>query len=278
MHSRIEQSRGFRLAQISDCHLSARADTPYRGLSADAGLAAVVKAVATWQPDALMLTGDLSEDGSEASYQRLAELIEPLNAPVCALPGNHDVPELMQQYFPQGPYESPYFQQAGDWKVVLLNSARPGRIDGCIDNGDLLRVNQYLAGDGPALLALHHQPMAIGSPWIDKYRLEQPEGLMNSVADHPQIKAVVWGHVHQAFAAQIGSARFMSAPSTAANSLPASAKFTLDPAGPAFRWLELFADGRMNSGILHAPTKGLRLTRQHQPQHQVNDDARKGHR
>jgi Icc protein len=252
VHSCIEQSRGFRLAQISDCHLSARADTPYRGLSADAGLAAVFKAVATWQPDALMLTGDLSEDGSAASYQRLAAQVGQLDIPVCALPGNHDVPELMQRYFPHGPYQGPWLQQAGDWKLVMLNSARPGRIDGCINGDDLLRVNECLEGDDPALLALHHQPIAMGSPWIDKYMLDQPQALLDCVASHSQLKAVVWGHVHQAFEAQIGTVRFMSAPSTAANSLPANARFTLDPAGPACRWFELFADGRFESGILYA--------------------------
>ena len=252
MRASVEQSHSFRLVQISDCHLSASPDTPYRGLSADAGLAAVVKAVAAWKPEAILLTGDLSEDGSEASYRRLAELIETLHVPVCALPGNHDVLELMQCYFPNGPYQDAWVEQAGNWKLLLLNSARPRRIDGCIEASDLLRVNQYLAGASPSLLALHHQPVAIGSAWIDKYRLEQPAGLLNCVADLPQIKGVIWGHVHQVFETQIGATRFMSAPSTAANSLPASAKFTLDPAGPACRWLELFADGRLETGILHA--------------------------
>lgn len=245
------QNRRFRLAQISDCHLSTHPDTPYRGLSADAGLATVVKAVADWRPDAVMLTGDLSEDGSEASYRRLAEHIAPLNVPVCALPGNHDVPDLMQAYFSHGPYQGACVLPAGDWKLLLINSARPRRIDGSIDPGDLLRVQQYLQGDSPAILALHHQPIAIGAAWIDKYRLDQPDGLLACVADQPQVKAVVWGHVHQAFETQIGSTRFLSAPSSAANSLPASPRFTLDPAGPAFRWLELFPDGSLETGILH---------------------------
>ncbi len=251
-----KQSRSFRLVQISDCHLSANPVAAYRGVSSDAGLVAVIKAVANWRPDAVMLTGDLSEDGSEASYRRLAEHIAPLNVPVFALPGNHDVPELMQPYFPHGPYQGACVEHVGDWKLLLLNSARPRRIEGSIDPGDLLQVQQYLQGDSPAVLALHHQPIAIGAAWIDKYRLDQPDGLLACVADHPRVKAVVWGHVHQAFETQIGSARFLSAPSSAANSLPASPRFTLDPAGPAFRWLELFTEGRpggcLETGIIHA--------------------------
>jgi len=245
---------GFRLAQISDCHLPARADTPYRGLQADAGLMAVVKAVDAWRPDAVLLSGDLSEDASESSYCRLAEHIDSLGVPICALPGNHDLPELMQKYFPQGPYQGPFRELAGGWQLILFNSARPRRIDGCIDAADLQQLAAWMQLElaGPALLALHHQPVPVGAPWIDKHRLEQPEPLLRSVADHLMIKAVVWGHVHQAFETAIGQARFMSAPSTAANSLPGTQRFSLDPRGPACRWLELFDDGRLESGILYA--------------------------
>ncbi len=248
-----KQDRGFRLAQISDCHLSSNPDTPYRGLKADSGLAAVVQAVANWRADAVMLSGDLSEDASEPSYRRLAKHIHSLNIPVFALPGNHDLPELMQQYFPHGAYQGPWLQTAGAWKLMLFNSARPRRIDGCIAATDLQQLDDWLKNDGagPALLALHHQPVPVGAPWIDKHMLDQPEDFLQCVARHPQIKAVVWGHVHQVYEAERQQTRFMSAPSSAANSLRGTDRFSLDPAGPACRWLELFDDGRLESGILY---------------------------
>lgn len=242
----------FRLAQISDCHLPASADTSYRGLKSDPGLAAVIDTLAAWQPHALLITGDLSEDASEASYSRLAERVAQLNVPVCVIPGNHDDPARMQPYFPNGPYGGPLVFEAGGWKLLLLNSARAGRIDGSIAPEDLQKLGETLQGDAYCLLALHHQPVAIGSPWIDKYMLQQPQDLLDCVAAHSQIRAVVWGHVHQPFETQIGKTRFMSAPSTAANSLPECARFTLDPAGPACRWLELFDDGHLETGILRA--------------------------
>jgi Icc protein len=250
--SKQQPGRGFRLAQISDCHLPASADKPYRGLRADSGLEQVLAAVAGWQADAVLVTGDLSEDASESSYQRLAGCIAELDVPVLAIPGNHDLPVLMQRYFPQGPYPGSAVLQAGDWQVLLLDSARPGRIDGSIDAQQLEQLEQQLQSGVPALLVLHHQPVVIGSPWIDKYRLEQPEALLEFVAEHEEIKAVLWGHVHQAFDTQIGSTRFMSAPSTAANSLPGHERFTHDPAGPACRWLELYVDGTLETGILYA--------------------------
>jgi Icc protein len=253
--SRQQPGRAFRLVQISDCHLPVSADTPYRGLRADTGLEQVLAAVADWQADALLVTGDLSEDASEASYQRLAARIADLNIPVMAIPGNHDLPVLMQRYFPQGPYAShpgSTAVQIDGWQVLLLDSARPGRIDGRIDTQQLEHLESLLQSGVPALLALHHQPVVIGSPWIDKYRLEQPEALLEFVAAHEEIKAVLWGHVHQVFDQRVGTARFMAAPSTAANSLPGRERFTHDPAGAACRWLELFADGRLETGILYS--------------------------
>lgn len=250
----MAEARSFRLAQISDCHLPASPDTPYRGLKSDPGLAVVVQAVAAWQADAVMLTGDLSEDASESSYRRLAEQLQTLHIPICALPGNHDLPEVMMQYFPNGPYHGPYRQRAGAWQMMLFNSARPRRVDGSIDDADLLQLDEWLqAEDGvPTLLALHHQPIPVGSPWIDQHMLREPQELLKRVSQHPQIKVVAWGHVHQAFEKVVGQARFMAAPSAAVNSLPGTDRFSFDPCGPACRWLELFDDGRLESGILYA--------------------------
>ena len=256
MQASGKQGRGFRLAQISDCHLPEKPQTSYRGLNADQGLAAVLAALVRWQPDGIILTGDLSEDASRASYQRLAAVTRELGVPVCALPGNHDEPALMQEFFPNGPYAGPHLQQAGDWQLLLLNSARPGRIDGCLDEADLQAISGLLAGDQPAVLALHHQPLPIGAPWIDRYMLEQPEKLLEQLRHWQQIKVVTWGHVHQVFESRVDGVRFLSAPSTAANSLPNTQRFTLDPDGPACRCFELFADGGVESGILYAQQAG----------------------
>jgi 3',5'-cyclic AMP phosphodiesterase CpdA len=64
-----------------------------------------------------------------------------MDAPVYALPGNHDDDVLMQQYFPDGPWNGPLIVQAGHWQLVLLKSALAGRIDGVI--GQALLGGRY---------------------------------------------------------------------------------------------------------------------------------------
>ena len=54
-------------------------------------------------PDLLLATGDLSEDGSRTSYLALRNYLKPLGIPVLALPGNHDDPGLLAEVFPGSP-------------------------------------------------------------------------------------------------------------------------------------------------------------------------------
>lgn len=247
-----DASLPVRLIQLSDCHLPENPDSTYRSVNADAGLAALVPPVMGWEPDAVLLTGDLSEDASDASYRRIVTLLQPIGRPVLALPGNHDHRETMQRHFPLGPWDGPRVVAAGAWRLVLLDSTVAGRVGGMLADADIRRLQAALRSEpeAPALLALHHQPLNVGSPWIDRYALASPEGLLRLLEANAMIRCVVWGHVHQSFEASCGNARMYACPSTAANSLPRVDSFTPDPAGPAARWLELYPDGTLQTGLL----------------------------
>ena len=89
----------YRVIQISDCHLLAEPDCWFYGVQPYRQLEALVSQLHQNQPDALILTGDLTQDHSLASYQLLAQLLSGWSCPVFYLPGNHDDMELMQQAF-----------------------------------------------------------------------------------------------------------------------------------------------------------------------------------
>jgi Icc protein len=244
----------LRVVQLSDCHLSASMQTPYRGQNADAGLQSLLAAISGWQPDLVLVTGDLSEDASAASYRRLADYLHTLAVPVYALPGNHDDDEVMRRHFPNGPWSGTLFCQLGAWGMVMLRSAVAGRVDGLLDAADVSAAGRWVSARGglPVLLALHHQPVPVGSPWIDRYGLQSPQALLQLIEHCPQVRCVVWGHVHQACGHGLGQAQLLGCPSTAANSLPGTCEFRLDPAGPACRWLELHPRGELATGLLFA--------------------------
>jgi Icc protein len=81
---------GILIAQITDCHLPADPQQTYRGINPHKNLRTLLMKVRAMKPDLLLATGDLSEDGSRASYRALQEYFRPLGVPVLALPGNHD--------------------------------------------------------------------------------------------------------------------------------------------------------------------------------------------
>jgi len=88
--------------------------------------------------------------------------------------------------------------------------------------------------------------------WIDRYPLEQPEAFWRVVERYPQVRCVVWGHVHQDYKATRGDILLLGSPSSVANSLPEREAFTLDLGGPACRWLELDTGGGIGTGVLRA--------------------------
>ena len=239
MHQAAPADAGkpLKILQFSDCHLSRDPAMRYRNVDADAALEALVPVMAAWRPDLVLATGDLSEDGSALSYQRLSRHVGHIGAPVYALPGNHDDAPMMRKYFHRGPWNGPLSVFAGSWQLVLLDSTSPGRIDGVIAPEAIRCLRQELKQRAglPLLLALHHQPVPVGSPWIDRYMLEAPEILLDLIAGNGRVRAVIWGHVHQAFDARLGNATLLACPSTAANSLAGATSFRHDPAGGTFR-------------------------------------------
>jgi Icc protein len=245
-----------RLVQLSDCHVPSDPAATYRGLDAGGALERLLVAVRSYSPDLVLLTGDVSEDAGDVSYDRVARSLAGLETPVLALPGNHDDPAVMQRYFPQGPWRGPAFYPLGDWLLVLLDSTVPGRIDGALSRATVSALEQGLADSAAAhvLVALHHQPLPVASPWIDKYALEtdQAERLLALLEGDGRARCVTWGHVHQDFRAERGGMLLLGTPSTVANGVPGRAKFTLDENGPACRWLVLGTDGSVETGLVRA--------------------------
>ena len=247
-------SDAIRIAQITDCHLPGDPNTAYRGIYPYANLEHLLSKVSEWKPDLLLATGDLSEDASPASYVALQRLLHPLQVPVLALPGNHDEAVLLDRMFPGSPIDTVQPSDHGNWQIIRLNSCLPGKPHGELGVSTLSELEMVLNQDigRPRLLAVHHQPLEVGSPWIDKYRMFAPDAFLELIDLYEDIKAVVWGHVHQSFYQRRKGIAMLGGPSSAINSLPGVLKFAPDPAGPAFRWLRLKADGTIKTGIVSA--------------------------
>jgi Icc protein len=241
----------IRIVQISDCHVSADLGREYRGINPHRNLKNLMQKVKAKKPDLLLATGDLSEDGSRESYRLLKKYLGIAGVPVLALPGNHDEPDLLADVFPGSPVDSIAVSEHGPWQIIRLNSCVPGRPEGHLTDEALTALETLLSTDKqrPRLISVHHQPIPVANPWIDKYPLDNPSRLLQLIDETPGVKIVLWGHIHHSFATELGGTAMLGSPSSAINSLAAVKRFTADPAGPACRWLQLNSDHTFLTGI-----------------------------
>lgn len=240
------------VAQVTDVHLFADQNQELLGLSTRRSFKVVLEQLLSLQPqpDLLLLTGDLSQDGTFESYVQLQNLLAPLSLPVYWLPGNHDCLNLMQQLLraPLSPCKS--FEQGG-WQFILLDSAIPEQVYGylSLETLDALKLQLEIASHLPALIAIHHPPCKINSDWMDAIMLQNREELFAIIDRHPQVKLVIFGHIHQEFSWQRQGVHYLGTPASSIQFKPQSSIFSLGQEKPGFRLLNLYPDGSWETRI-----------------------------
>jgi 3',5'-cyclic-AMP phosphodiesterase len=209
--------RSALLAQLSDPHIEVGPGD--RG-SAQA-LAAAVAAVLALRPlpDAVVVTGDIANDGAAAEYERAHELLAALPMPVHVLPGNHDDRDALRERFAvpgDGPLQ--YVAQVGDLRLVVCDTLRPGEDGGALDDGRLEWLEAQLDGEPhkPTIVAMHHPPMSIGLPVLDAIGIAEPErtALGELLARSWQVRRLIAGHVHRTAFGVHGSCAVFTCAST----------------------------------------------------------------
>lgn len=258
----------MRILQFTDPHLYGRAEGKLRGVQTDATLRAVMQDAFALFPDhtAIMVSGDLVQD-DPAGYIRFRNLFQRVERPVLCVPGNHDIPEAMHAELHCAPFQIGGTFRAQGWQIIMLDSYEAGSVGGRLSEMELARLDRALGEcQDHALLCLHHHPVAMRSRWLDGIGLANADEFWRIVDAHPQVRAVVWGHVHQEFEgvrsserSSVRSAgaqrrrhdavRLFATPSTGAQFLPLSDNFAIDSRPPAFRQFELSPAGEIRSSI-----------------------------
>jgi Icc protein len=243
----------LRLLQLTDTHLYGNPDGRLLGQNTRRTLELVLEhALATaWPVDRVLLTGDLVHDESREGYRYLAERLGRLGVPCNGLPGNHDAPRVMAGTLDGGVVSAARSVRCGAWNLVFLDSTVPGAEGGHLADAELRGLETALGAhpEAHALVCLHHQPVPVGSAWIDTMALDNPGELFGVIDAHPQVRGILWGHVHQDYNGWRGRVRLLGTPSTCVQFLPGSDVFALDERPPGYRWLELSPDGRIETGV-----------------------------
>jgi Icc protein len=250
------------ILQITDPHLYGSASGRLRGVETDSSLRVALADAIARVPDyeAMLVTGDLVQD-DRSGYLRFRSFFGGIEKPVLCIPGNHDEPEAMRKELTGAPFEICGTHTIGDWVFVMLDSYDPGHVGGRLTKNELARLDNALAGSPKhAMVCLHHHPIPMGSRWLDGVGLAEAHEFWRIIEAHTSVRAVVWGHVHQAFDGRRGDVRLFATPSTGAQFLPKSDRYAVDSLPPAYRSFELHADGRIDSQVHWVESAQLRQT------------------
>ncbi|WP_133467986.1 metallophosphoesterase [Paraglaciecola marina] len=241
------------IIQISDCHLFAdKEKVGYNHINPYQSLQTILLEISAYKIDMLLVTGDLSGDASEASYQHFEQLFAASNleCELRILPGNHDSIQHLLIVFSEGMLwlNSPLEFCNIHWKVHLLNTQFQGTL-GNISKKELDELQQQLQNDADTyhVIAVHHHPIDCNG-WMDKHEWVNRQDFTQLVESFPNVKLVVYGHIHSDIETLQNGVLYLACPSTCwqwAN----TESFGVSDLKPGFRVIELDDNAQFNHVI-----------------------------
>ena len=216
---------GTLLVQLTDLHIVEEGALLLDRVDTAAFAAAAAAAVNNLSPaaDAVLLSGDLVNEGRPAQYEHLKRLLAPIEAPIYLMPGNHDERGALRSAFPDhaelgsGP-TCDYTVDIGPLRLVALDTLVDGEPGGSLTSGQLAWLDARLAEqpDRPTIVAVHHPPFATGITWMDEMSMAPvaADALADVISRHPHVERVTAGHLHRSISRRWAGTIVATTPST----------------------------------------------------------------
>lgn len=246
-----------RIIQLTDCHLMADPQAELKGICTRARFDRVLASIRANHADAdkLIVTGDLTHDEKLETYETLKELLAGWIPKLQVIPGNHDDRRLMRQVFGERIQvvneRNVFTEVVGGWKLIGLDSHVPGELHGQVGSEQLEWLERELSADQDihTCLFLHHPPISVNSPWLDRIGLTDANELRSVISHHSNVRVVCCGHVHQERTVVDRSTTIFTTPATGVQFRPNTEVLEVDVVPPGYRILELSPDGLIASRI-----------------------------
>jgi 3',5'-cyclic AMP phosphodiesterase CpdA len=214
------------ILQISDTHIAPKGVLVSNSLDTSASLEKLVirlneKRSQFGVIDCVLVSGDISEDGSVESYNRFKKILAPLDLPVFVIPGNHDLRDPMRNAFMKdGIFPKMgnlnWHKKVGKVHLLGLDSLIEGKGSGVLTPDTLQYLNDTLnkIKSEPVLLALHHPPFKSGIKFLDEIGLKNIDMFVRIISKFTGEMRIVCGHIHTMMMIGINKHMVVSAPSS----------------------------------------------------------------
>lgn len=242
----------FKLLQLSDTHLFADPAGSLVGVNTRNSFMSTLAQIKQNHKniDAIVVTGDISQDLSAASYLFFAEQMEKFNCPILCIPGNHDEVDLLKRYVSSEKLRTGKKFQTNHWQVLLAHSQVKGEVFGAISSRELIWLERQISSnDKPTLVFTHHHPVSIKAQWLDLIGIKNSEELTKILSKHDNVKACGFGHVHQESITEQGGVDYYSVPSTCIQFKPKSNDFAVSNELPGYRIFHCSPCGSVTSQV-----------------------------
>ncbi|WP_330342649.1 metallophosphoesterase family protein [Streptomyces sp. NBC_00557] len=213
----------MRILHLSDTHLDRSGGPDEDGADGTAALVRLLGELGQLDDlDAVVVTGDVADDGSHEAYTRAHDLLSGYasrrGANVFYTTGNHDERTAFADVLgsghvqPEVVYEGAAGERAAattvhGWRLITLDTLVPGKGYGRLDAGQLNWLRELLASPAPlgTVLAFHHPPVALD---VD---VQRALGLHNSAELAEAIRGtdvqlILCGHFHLQILARLEQA------------------------------------------------------------------------
>lgn len=240
------------IAQLTDTHIKPKNRLAYNKVDTANMLQQAIDHLQqlAQQPDLVVITGDLVDQGSLEEYEHLKEILAPLQQPLLLVPGNHDDRDVMQQAFGDllkkpAPGFWQFCHQESNWplRIIGLDTVAPGESGGLLCQDRLDWLDAVLAEDQhkPTLIMMHHPPFVTGIGHMDDIGLRGREAFADVVRQYSNIELIICGHLHRNIRSTVGGRAVMTGHSSAHTvqldiATDAQPMFKMEPPGYLLHW------------------------------------------
>jgi len=152
-------------------------------------------------PDAVVVTGDLTDWGLREEYGMVRKFLERIRPDLYLVAGNHDARtngyRIFEEMFCTERHRY-YHTDMGDWRLIGLDSSEPDIDDGHIGREQMRWLSEALDTDRKKMLMLHHHLIPIPDTGRDRNILVDAGTVLKLLVEN-RTDIVLTGHKHMPF-------------------------------------------------------------------------------
>lgn len=208
----------IKVIQISDTHLFSDDNSTLYGIRTNITFNEVINKILhedIHDTDMIFLTGDMSQDETEQSYEKIANSLEIIEMPIYWIPGNHDNLHKIESVFKKTRnLIRRRFLSFLNWNFIFLNTKLDDSDKGYLAQSemDILQDSILKYNDKKLVIVMHHHPVEVNTPLIDNYILQNRDDLWRIIGT--KIELIICGHVHGDYTIIHNTTRIETAPAT----------------------------------------------------------------